>query len=77
MARSNGKASPWVASGGPSILAGDRHFTANRDGLTKSQRATLTVEKRKREQGWCPGVIWGLSAKADQQVRAPKRKEQR
>jgi hypothetical protein len=59
---------------GPSSFAADSRFAANRKGLSKSQRATLTVEQRKSEQGWCPGLIWGLSAKADQQVRAPKKR---
>jgi hypothetical protein len=59
---------------GPSTFAADPRFAANRNGLSKSQRATQTVEKRKSEQGWCPGLIWGLSTKSDQQVRAPKKR---
>lgn len=70
MARSTGNAFDCA---GQSTFARDSRFTANRQGQSKSQRATRTVEHRKAEQGWCPGLIWGLSAKSDQQVRPPKK----
>lgn len=62
---------------GPSVVAGDRTFAPDSGGLSRAQRATLNVEKRKAQTGWCPGVIWGLSAKADKQVNLRKRKEPR
>lgn len=68
------KGNAFDVGSGASVFSRDSAFRPNRDGLSKGQRATLTVEQRKSEQGWCPGVIWGLSARADQQVRLPRKK---
>lgn len=72
MARSS-TGNAFTVGSGPSAFARDARFRANGQGLSKGQRATITVEKRKAEQGWCPGVIWGLSAKADRAVHLPKK----
>ncbi len=67
MSLSSGNAFSWASES--SSFAADPKFRANKNGLSKSQRATITVEQRKSEQGWCPGVIWGLSARSDRQAK--------
>lgn len=49
----------WRLRTEPSIFAKDPFFRAKADGKTDSQRATATVENR-RKQGVDPGTLYGI-----------------
>lgn len=49
----------WRLRTGPSIFATDPYFKAKADGKTNSQRATDTVENR-RKNGDDPSTLYGI-----------------